>query len=157
MIFKKDPESIEWFIENQDFLPSYDLAPPPLPLASCLPNSLFLSIAGRAYWRERGGGGTKPYHGEKAWSSINHSILSGHTWAHWWDLAATRPELDGAATPGSSSRRSHQTQYFAYQRPSVLLDEKVSVFLTQTSSTASLILTALLMYQKKLIAFNKNN
>jgi hypothetical protein len=105
------------------FLTVVWFGPPPLPLASCLSFSLFQSIAGRACWRERGGGGgAKSYDGEKAWSSINHSILSGHTWAHWWDLEATRPELAGAATPGSSSRRSYQTQYFACQRPSVLLN-----------------------------------
>jgi hypothetical protein len=52
-------ESIELFIENQASLRSYDLAhPPPLfPSASCLAFSVFLCIAGRAYWRERGGRG----------------------------------------------------------------------------------------------------
>ncbi len=51
---------IEWFTEDQTFLPSYDLAPhppPPHPL-SRQKLSLFLShpvsyVAGRAYWRER--------------------------------------------------------------------------------------------------------
>ncbi len=36
-------------------------------------------VAGRAYWLERGdvggGRGAQSYDGEKAWSSINHSIL----------------------------------------------------------------------------------
>ncbi len=49
----------------------------PLPSASCL----FLCAAGRAYWRYRGGGGcgrgAESCHGEKALSSISHSILSG--------------------------------------------------------------------------------
>ncbi len=48
------PESIEWFIEGQAFLPSYDLATtPPLPSASCLSFSVLLT--GRAYWQEKGG------------------------------------------------------------------------------------------------------
>jgi hypothetical protein len=45
---------------------------PPLLSASCLSFSVFLSVAGRAYtvyWREKGGGGAKPYDGDKAWSS----------------------------------------------------------------------------------------
>jgi hypothetical protein len=73
-------ESIEWFKEDQTLSPLYDLAPPPslplpLPSASCLSFSFFLCVAGRAYWR--GGGGTKSYDSEEAWSSINHSVLSG--------------------------------------------------------------------------------
>ncbi len=49
----------------------YDLAPspPPLPSASLL--SLLTGMGGGG-----GEGGTKAYNGEKAWSSINHSILS---------------------------------------------------------------------------------
>jgi hypothetical protein len=67
-------EGIEWFIEDQAFLRSYDSAPrppPPLPLteASCLSFSVFLCVAGLAYGRRGVGRG--------AWSSINHSILSG--------------------------------------------------------------------------------
>jgi hypothetical protein len=57
------PESIERFIEDQAFLPTYDLAhspPPPFPSASWLSFSVFL-CAGRTYWRERGGGmGAEP-------------------------------------------------------------------------------------------------
>ncbi len=53
---------------------------PPLPSASCLSFSVFLCVAGQAYWRESGGeggrGGAKSYHHEKAWFSINHSILT---------------------------------------------------------------------------------
>jgi hypothetical protein len=43
-------ESIEWFIDDQAFLRSYDSAPPapPLPSASCLSFSVFLCVAGRA-------------------------------------------------------------------------------------------------------------
>ncbi len=59
------PESMEWFIEDLAFSPSYDLAPP-----VCRRSSLLT--------RERVGvGGVKPYDGEKAWSFINLSILSG--------------------------------------------------------------------------------
>ncbi len=48
------------------------------PAASCLSFSVFLCVAGRAYWRRgrgKGGGGAKSYDGEKVWSSINHSML----------------------------------------------------------------------------------
>jgi len=51
----------------------------PLPSANCLSFSVFLCLAGRAYCRERGGGGergAKSYDCKKAWPSINHSILS---------------------------------------------------------------------------------
>ncbi len=53
--------------------------PPPLPSANCLSFSVFLCLAGRAYYRERGGGGergAKSYNRKKAWPCINHSILS---------------------------------------------------------------------------------
>jgi hypothetical protein len=68
-------EKIEWFIEDQAFSPLYALTPSPLlsndlPSASCLSFSVFLCVAGRAYWREGGGAGAKVL------SSINHSILS---------------------------------------------------------------------------------
>ncbi len=66
--------SIEYFIEDQALpTPLY----PPLPTASCLSFSVFLCVAGQAYWRGgEGFGGTKSYDGEKSWSSINHSVLS---------------------------------------------------------------------------------
>ncbi len=54
-------ESIEWFIEDQDFSPTYDLTPhppPPLPSASCPYFSVFLCVAVRAYWQVGGGGGS---------------------------------------------------------------------------------------------------
>ncbi len=77
------PESIEWFIENQTVLRSYDSAPrphpSPLPPASYL-SFLSLCVGGRAYWRDKGrvgGRGAKSYDREEAWPSINHSILSG--------------------------------------------------------------------------------
>jgi hypothetical protein len=52
--------------------------------------SLHIWVACRAYWWERGvggGGGPKSYDSKKAWSSINHSILSAcrhteHKWGH---------------------------------------------------------------------------
>ncbi len=56
---------------------SYDLAPRPPPLPHSFEQVVSLSqSSGRVYWRKRGGGGAKSYCGEKAWSSINHSILS---------------------------------------------------------------------------------
>ncbi len=56
-------ESIEWFIEDHAFSPSYDFVPPPPPslYAPFSKLSLFLSlhvcVAGRAYWQWGGGGG----------------------------------------------------------------------------------------------------
>jgi len=54
------PKSIEWFIEDQAFSPSYDFATPLpssslIPPANCLSLSVLLCVTGRAYWRERGG------------------------------------------------------------------------------------------------------
>jgi len=64
-----------FYIEDQAFLRSYDSAPrsPPLPSASCPSFSVFLCVAGQAYWRVRGGGGgcgrgAKLYDREKAWT-----------------------------------------------------------------------------------------
>jgi hypothetical protein len=67
-------ENIELFIEDQDFLPSYDLTPPSPPPPS--PTS-------KLDWRHTGegegsGGGDISYDDEKARSSINHSILYEH-------------------------------------------------------------------------------
>jgi hypothetical protein len=64
-------ESIEWFIEDQDFSPLYDLAPP------SLVSLLDRRYRGRLIKRTTCGGGGKLYDGEKVCSSINHSILSG--------------------------------------------------------------------------------
>ncbi len=70
-------EMIEWFIDDQTFLRSYDLAPRIPPSFS-----VFLCVAGRAYWRERGGEfghGVESYNRKKAEPSIDPSILSGTT------------------------------------------------------------------------------
>ncbi len=74
------PESIEWFIEDQAFSPSCDLVPPPPPSPPC---SVCISSTGEAQedWEKRklvneegrgGGGSAKSYDDEKAWSSINY-------------------------------------------------------------------------------------
>jgi hypothetical protein len=63
-------QSVEWSIEDKAFSPANDLGappsytPPPSPVSKL---SLFLSLP---VW------GAKSYYGEKAWSFINHSILS---------------------------------------------------------------------------------
>jgi hypothetical protein len=72
-------ESIANFREHQAFLRSYDLAPPhPLspsrPQGVSLSQSSCVSLVELSDWIMGGGG--LPYDGEKAWSSINHSILS---------------------------------------------------------------------------------
>ncbi len=81
-------ESIAWFIEAQAFLRSYDSAsrPPRCPpsreqvvslsQSSCVPPVEFTEGPSRVRGRERGGWGAKSYDGEKAWPSINHSLLS---------------------------------------------------------------------------------
>ncbi len=70
------PESIEWFIEGQAFLRSHDLAPPPVCNLSLF-HSLPVCSRSSLLTRERGEGrGTKSCDREKAWSSINRSILS---------------------------------------------------------------------------------
>ncbi len=73
-------ESIEWFKEDQALSPSYDWAPSPL-LSSrqvFLSQSSCVSPVEPSDGRGGGGdvGGAKSYDGEKAWSSINHSVLS---------------------------------------------------------------------------------
>jgi hypothetical protein len=56
------------------------LAPPPPLLLSTI-SKLDRQQTGRLIKRDNllteGGGGAKSYEGEKAWSSINHSVLSG--------------------------------------------------------------------------------
>ncbi len=82
--YKRLPQR-EWFIEDQAFLPLYDLAPPPLPhpLSHQLPLFLNLPVCrwSSLWMGERGGGGrgAKSYDGEKEWSSNKHSIRSGIT------------------------------------------------------------------------------
>ncbi len=56
-------ESSEWFIEDQAFSLSCDLGPPPVPhplppllSVGCLSFSVFMCVAGWAYWPEKGGG-----------------------------------------------------------------------------------------------------
>jgi hypothetical protein len=76
------PKNIEWFIEDQAFLRSSDSALPHLSRQQVvfLPFSVFLCATGRAYWRERGGGGGRgaiSYDHEKTWPSIYHSKPSG--------------------------------------------------------------------------------
>jgi hypothetical protein len=73
----RDQRVLNCFIEDQAFSPPYDLASHPSPSSiSKLP--LFLSFPVfrcSSLLKEDGAGVT--YDGEKAWSSINHSILSG--------------------------------------------------------------------------------
>ncbi len=73
------PESIEWFIEDQAFLPS-DYFPPPPPSQQVVSLSQYSCVLPVELTDGRGGGfgrGAKSCHGEKAWSSIRNSILSG--------------------------------------------------------------------------------
>ncbi len=58
-------------MEDQAFSLSHDLAPIPPPLPVWHWSSLMTRRVGGG-----GGGGAKSYDGEKAWSSVNHSILS---------------------------------------------------------------------------------
>jgi hypothetical protein len=73
-------ENIQWFIEGQDMAPSSHPIPfPYLPSASCFYfSSSCVSLVEltdeREWGRERGR--SQAYNNEKAWSTINHSILS---------------------------------------------------------------------------------
>ncbi len=73
-------ECIEWLIKNQAWFgssPTPFLLPSPLPreqVVSLSPASCVLPVKLRTGW----GDGAKSYDGEKAWSSINHSVLSDH-------------------------------------------------------------------------------
>ncbi len=62
--------------------------PPPVPLESSTGDTQEDWERETTCWRERGdegGGGAKSYDGEKVWSSINHSILSGVQYTvHFW-------------------------------------------------------------------------
>jgi hypothetical protein len=73
---------IKLLLEVLAFSPSYALAPPPPPPLS--PVSEFIlsqssCVSPIELADEKGGGGeAKSYDDKKAWSSINHSILSEH-------------------------------------------------------------------------------
>jgi hypothetical protein len=81
------PESMELFIEDPAFSPSYDLDPPP-PSPFTLTSISSTDVTHRKTEKERqiaderggrGWGGDKSYDGEKSWSSINHSIIPVNT------------------------------------------------------------------------------
>ncbi len=94
-------ESIEWFIEDQDFSLSYDSAPP-LTLTPPLVSKLDTQIDWEretTCWREmggRGGGGAKSYDGKKAlyksftlwaWASLNNGTgTEAYEWQNYWRL-----------------------------------------------------------------------
>ncbi len=63
-----DAERIDWFVEDQAFLRSYDWAPSPPPppprSANCLSFSVFLSVAGPGH-------GAQSNDCKKAWASMN--------------------------------------------------------------------------------------
>ncbi len=84
------PESIEWFIESQDFLRSHDSAPrpppPPSPILSSISDTQEDWEREATCWREGGGHRAKSYDRKKAGPSINHSVLPG-----WAKEAAPTP------------------------------------------------------------------
>ncbi len=72
-------ESIKGFIEDQAFSPSYDLAPASPSHVSTVSLSQSSCVSPVELSDGRGGGGSgrsQSYDRQKAWSSINHSILS---------------------------------------------------------------------------------
>jgi hypothetical protein len=85
------PESTEWFMKDQAFLPLYELTPtPPLTHPSRQSSCVSPPIEKVAGLRERRGG-AKSYDGKKAWFSINNSILSGTDcqdliWRTCWNI-----------------------------------------------------------------------
>jgi hypothetical protein len=92
----KAQESREWYIEDQAFSLSYDLTPPPLSRQQVvsLSQSPCVSRVELLTWIGEldgdGGGGAKSYVGEKAWSSINHSILSARHYRVQFKLKADK-------------------------------------------------------------------
>jgi hypothetical protein len=75
--FAQQAESIEWFLEDQAFSPSYDLAHPradslPLLLSA---SWLSFSVTGRAYWGGRGWGRSQIIRRRGSLVLYNHSIL----------------------------------------------------------------------------------
>ncbi len=120
------PENIKRFMEDQAFSLSYDLAPnhPLLPPpgqqarpATHTRDKLLPREVGENGW------GTKTYDGEKAWSSLNRSILSGstflviliHSFTCMWPFS---PVLLSMQPPiiqkYSDSRAIFLSVYFAY-------------------------------------------
>ncbi len=75
-----EAESIEWFIEAHAFLRSFDLAArpplPPLPSVSRPATHRKTDKDRQLADGSEGGRGAESYDRKKAWSSINHSILS---------------------------------------------------------------------------------
>ncbi len=65
-------QSVERFIEHQAFSPSNDMA-----RSSLSPVIKFSLVKLTVLTEKWGEGGAKSYFGEKAWSSVNHPILSG--------------------------------------------------------------------------------
>jgi hypothetical protein len=112
-------ESIEWLIEDQAFSPPSH----PLPSASCLSfQSSCVSPVELTYVRGGGGGGgAKSYDGEKAWSSINHSILSalvqtakpGHLLVPAWSIAYM---YNCTVAEGGRWTKSKLTKIFAWPK-----------------------------------------
>ncbi len=83
---ENSPESIEWLIDDQAILRSYDSAPRPPPstpplrqqVVSLSQSSCVLPVKLTEEGEAVGcGRGAKSNDREKAWSSINHSMLSG--------------------------------------------------------------------------------
>ncbi len=80
-------DSIEWFIEAQAFSRSYDIIPRPSPPPYSPVSKLDRRHTGRLLDNlltgegggEEGGRGAESYDRKKAWSSINHSILSAQS------------------------------------------------------------------------------
>ncbi len=108
-------------IEDRAFLRSYDSAPhpphSPSPAATCLSFSVFQCVAGRAYWRGRGWAKsqtTKLYDREKAWPSMNHSILSGATVQALWEIpvAWCRPQPSESFSTNSPTWTIVQAVFF---------------------------------------------
>ncbi len=74
-------ESIEWFIKDQAFSASYDLAPPPSPplyrqQVVFFSQSSYVLPVGLTEGEVEGVGEEPNLKRQKAWFSINHSILS---------------------------------------------------------------------------------
>jgi hypothetical protein len=154
------PDPQRWFIDDQAFSISYELAPPlplshnsklslflsllvrcqmgeeggdlyrtrfsrfrmiwflphPLPLShisNCLSFSVFLCVAGRAYWRGGGGGGTKSHDGEKSGPLYTIQYSRASTILCGYCPGQERPTTI-VSSPIAWKRRRHLVRYFLY-------------------------------------------
>ncbi len=89
---------VVWFVSSPTTLP-------PSPVGNLhLSFSVFLFVAGRAHWREGGGGARSQHRTATAWSSTNHSVFSEKRWTKDDVMLVTEAWVGGGGggTPGNA-------------------------------------------------------